>query len=88
MLWSTKGTPYLALTGELWGVFCEYLWENVPRYNGTALYFQTLGIKAHTTEVSIHLSLIHIGLTHWGRDEIDAVSQTTVSNAFPWIKMF
>ena len=36
---TTKDTPYLALTGELWGVFCEYLWENQPRYNGTALYF-------------------------------------------------
>ena len=35
---STKYTPYLALMGELWGVFCEYLWENWPRYNGTALY--------------------------------------------------
>ena len=35
---TTKDTPYLALTGELWGVFCEYLWENQPRYNGPALY--------------------------------------------------
>ena len=35
---STKDTPYLALMGGLWGVFCEYLWENWPRYNGTALY--------------------------------------------------
>ena len=35
---TTKDTPYLALTGELWGVFCEYLWENQPRYNGTPLY--------------------------------------------------
>ena len=35
---STKDTPYLALTGDLWGVFCEYLWKNWPRYNGTALY--------------------------------------------------
>ena len=35
---TTKDTPYLALTGELWGVFCEYLRENQPRYNGTALY--------------------------------------------------
>ena len=35
---TTKDTPYLARTGELWGVFCEYLWENQPRYNGTALY--------------------------------------------------
>ena len=34
---TTKHTPYLALTGELWGVFCEYLWENQPRYNDTAL---------------------------------------------------
>ena len=35
---STKDNPYLALTGELWDVFCEYLWEKWPRYNGTALY--------------------------------------------------
>ena len=35
---STKDTPYLALTGELWGVFCGYLWENWPRYNDIALY--------------------------------------------------
>ena len=33
----TKDTPYLALTGELWGVFCEDLGENWPRYKGTAL---------------------------------------------------
>ena len=34
----TTDTPYLALTGELWGVYCEDLWENWLRYNGTALY--------------------------------------------------
>ena len=34
----TKYTPYLTLTGELWGVFCGFLSENWPRYNGTALY--------------------------------------------------
>ena len=28
---TTKDTQYLALTGELWVVFCEYLWENQPR---------------------------------------------------------
>ena len=31
-------TPYLTLVGELWDVFCEYLWENWPHYNSTALY--------------------------------------------------
>ena len=35
---STKDTPYLVLMGELWVVFCKYFWENLPRYNGTALY--------------------------------------------------
>ena len=34
----TKDNPYLALKGEIWVVFCECLWENWPRYNGTALY--------------------------------------------------
>ena len=26
-------------------------------------------------------------LTHWGRDKIDAISQTTFSSAFSWMKM-
>ena len=33
-----KDTTYLALAGELWGVYYEDLGENGPRYNGTALY--------------------------------------------------
>ena len=28
---------FCSLTGELWGVYCEYLLENWPRYNGIAL---------------------------------------------------
>ena len=32
-----------------------------------------------------HLSLV---LTHWGRDEMDAITQTTFSSAFFWKKMF
>ena len=27
-------------------------------------------------------------LTHWGRDKIDAISLTTFSNGFSWIKMY
>ena len=26
-------------------------------------------------------------LTHWGRDKMDAISQTTLSNAFSWMTM-
>ena len=29
-----------------------------------------------------------ISLTHWGRDKMAAVSQTTLSNAFSWMKMY
>ena len=27
-------------------------------------------------------------LTHWGRDKMDAIFQTTFSNAFPWMKIY
>ena len=36
-----KDTPYLALTGKLWGAFCELFGEIWPHYNGvngTTLY--------------------------------------------------
>ena len=36
--WVHKNIPYLTLTGELWGVFCEYLWENWQHHNRTILY--------------------------------------------------
>ena len=34
----TTDTPYLALTGELWGLYYENFEENWRRYNGTARY--------------------------------------------------
>ena len=37
----TRDTPYLALTGELWGIYCEDLGEKWPSYNGTAPVFKT-----------------------------------------------
>ena len=30
----------------------------------------------------------HFTFTHWGRDKMDATSQTTYSNAFSWMKIF
>ena len=34
----TNDTPYLALTGEIWGVFNEFFSENWPRYIESVLY--------------------------------------------------
>ena len=31
---------------------------------------------------------VRAGLTHWGQDKIDAISQTTFSSAFSWIKIY
>ena len=44
-IWITADIPYLALTSELWGVYCEDLGENWPGYNGTALYKQISNVQ-------------------------------------------
>ena len=36
----TKDTPYVALTGELWGVYRELYEEKWPRYIESALYYK------------------------------------------------
>ena len=35
-------TPYLALMGELWGVYYENFEEKWPCYNGTTLFIYTI----------------------------------------------
>ena len=35
--WTHK-RPYLTLMGEQWGIICEDLEENSPRFNGTTLH--------------------------------------------------
>ena len=43
----TKDTPYLALTGELWDVFCEYFDEKRSCYKGVLLYLHDTHIHLH-----------------------------------------
>ena len=35
-----------------------------------------------------HYHFVMYNLTHWGRDKIDAILQTTFSNACSWMKMY
>ena len=35
-----------------------------------------------------NMEFVMSSLTHWGRDKMDAISQTTFSNAFCWMRMF
>ena len=38
--------------------------------------------------VTNHLISSNLYLTHWGRDKMAAISQTIISKAFSWMKMF
>ena len=38
--------------------------------------------------LSLQAATLDEGLTHWGPDKMAAISQTTFSDAFPWMKMY
>ena len=74
---STKETPYLTLKGEIWGVFCEYFWENLPYIvlsvwcDGCvgSLQLQVL-VRYRRLELVLHpvvLKLIHMKWKKFGR---------------------
>ena len=44
-------------------------------------------IKMNTSPFSVWVPWVSV-LTHWGRDKMVAISQTTFSSAFSWMKMF
>ena len=45
-------------------------------------------VSDHDTTWCNMIHVLHKALTHWGRDKMDAISQTTFSSAFSWMKMF
>ena len=51
-------------------------------FHKKSFLFQMSGTKQVTTKRYIHV------LTHWGRDKMAAIFQTTVSNIFSWMKMY
>ena len=73
-------------------------WEQICRYgNVTAAGYNSLSVftsgrsavcvfrrHMHSPAAPFSLSLV---LTHWGRDKMAAIFQTTFSTAFSWMKM-
>ena len=61
-VWTHNRPPYLALTVELWDVFCEDFEENWPRYNGTAWYmcFLTIFMTWIWESMTVHRHYIRI----------------------------
>ena len=44
--------------------------------------------RCYIFDVFSHCMKQILALTHWGRDKMDAISQTTFSSAFSWMKIF
>ena len=70
-------------------VLCARIMARIPmsiRTVSSYLFHSTLVVSAYT-DVVLKLSIAFLTLTHWGRDKMDAISQTTLSNAFSWMKI-
>ena len=72
-----------------------YQFDGLERRNSSALSVE-LHLTAFTIQIKVMMdgkwihefSLIATNLTHWGRDRMAAIFQTTVSNGFSWMKMY
>ena len=60
------------------------------RASKAELWCFLLCLPEQPTEQTFELPVIWdaMTLTHWGRDKMDAISQTTFSNTFSWMKIF
>ena len=52
-LWLTKGIPYLAHQGEIWGAFSEYFGKNWPCFNEKACCIARCDCTPHSAGVSL-----------------------------------
>ena len=70
----------MVLHDQHWFRYWLVLWHHAITW--TSIDFSEMGSSViHQRAVSQEM------LTHWGRDKIDAISQTPFSNAFSWMKM-
>ena len=58
----TTDTPYLALSGELWGVYREDIGDNPPHYNGATLCLCINSLKS---------SYLNVDVMFGGEDRVD-----------------
>ena len=67
---------------------CAMIWDGMVHKN-TNLRANPAGYKRIYLHFLVDvIPTSSVLLTHWGRDKMDAISQTTCSSAFSWMKMF
>ena len=90
--------------GMLYGIWwvCSYniMWHIDLKHRSLYLLLSNMNCSKHWTScifqskiwalfiIFQNLTEVWCYLTHWGRNKMDAISQTTFSSAFPWMKMF
>ena len=76
-------TLFIMMSHEM----CWYLNAITPSHPSLSLF--SSGRNAVLWFHFDNIQYMHfVCLTHWGRDKMDAISQTTFLNAFSWMKMF
>ena len=70
--------------------FCICLFLCVPSSLIFSMYgwYRTHLLVTCLRSFEMHCDNFMWSLTHWGRDKMDAISQTTFSRAFSWMKIF
>ena len=87
---SIKPISHLGITNGKWKQNKHVRAQcNIARESGT---IKTISQVTEVSKFGQKFLVNHIpityGLTHWGRDKMDAISQTPFSNVFSWIKMY
>ena len=73
--------------GRNWRVFD--MWDSaLPLARGEFFTPCRLNVCVSGAKQASHISGPSSHLTHWGRDKMDAISLTTFSSTFSWMKMF
>ena len=68
--------------------FSSSFWKFVLCTNMFEHFWNNMSVFLYSLSVSPHHFLNKVMVTHWGRDKMASISQTTLLNAFSWMKMY
>ena len=82
-LFSIASALALRLSCTIWSLFLQNTQKTLQLTCESLVWSVFCGFIVWSVSYPIHSCL-----THWGRDKMDAISQTTFSNPFSWMKMY
>ena len=76
---------FILMAGSLNCIFPNTVNQSISLVFGER---QSPSVSKSATYTFVLLTILLIAITHWGRDKMAGISQTTFSNVFSWVKMF